>query len=439
MTKKELLVLEGPLTGQRFAVTESGLRLGRSSSCEITISDPALSRNHCLFELRDGAIWITDLASANGTAVNGTELGADSRALEVGDRIVVGDTTVGVVAEGKSYVAPTASAASSPRIDLGFGEANPSQEPAPHTMRRLLLWSVAFCTVAVAAVLVLRDFRRGESGDESSPRSLSVAAPVLYTVSYEKVEASTNGIYRYALTVDRKGKMTVTIDDVPKENRHVSKWKNLSGDALSRLGKIFEAEAFYKLDPAYTGTPLQANTLDSLTLRVVRSDVAVAVTVENTQEPDAFRKVREELETFSKNEMGLWAIQYSTEKLLELSAESRRIGDSKWQERDAQYGNLAAALAAYNEAIVHLETVDPKPGDYSTLVKRREDVAAALQKAYSSRQFQVDRAMNLQDWSTAQRELRILCELVPDPADPRHAEADRKLRDVESRMKKGGR
>ena len=50
--------------------------------------------------------------------------------------------------------------------------------------------------------------------------------------------------------------------------------------------------------------------------------------------------------------------------------------------------------------------------------------------------FLADRAINLQDWATAQRELRILCELVPSTKDPRHAEASAKLLDVESRMKK---
>ena len=40
----EILVALGPLAGQRFTVpAEGGLRLGRSSSCEIAVSDPALS------------------------------------------------------------------------------------------------------------------------------------------------------------------------------------------------------------------------------------------------------------------------------------------------------------------------------------------------------------------------------------------------------------
>jgi signal recognition particle subunit SEC65 len=49
-----------------------------------------------------------------------------------------------------------------------------------------------------------------------------------------------------------------------------------------------------------------------------------------------------------------------------------------------------------------------------------------------------DRAINLADWETAQKELRILCQLVPDKKDPRNKEATKKLVDVESRIGKGG-
>ena len=67
-----LLVTNGELAGRTFEVGPGGLRLGRSSSNDIHIPDEALSRNHCLFEAdgEDG-VRLTDLASANGTILNG--------------------------------------------------------------------------------------------------------------------------------------------------------------------------------------------------------------------------------------------------------------------------------------------------------------------------------------------------------------------------------
>ena len=142
MSNPELLVVTGQLAGRRFAVSETGLRLGRSSSCEISISDLSLSRNHCLFELREGALWVTDLASANGTLVNGKEVGSDSVRLAPGDVVTTGDTELRVVEEADGENG----AGEAPPVDLGLGReedaaADDAGEeaqaaPRPNMMRR---------------------------------------------------------------------------------------------------------------------------------------------------------------------------------------------------------------------------------------------------------------------------------------------------------------
>ena len=438
----EILVTVGPLRGQRFAVTERGLRLGRSSTCEIAMPDPALSRNHCLFELRDGDLWVTDLASANGTVVNGVALGADSRRLAVGDVVSAGDSSLVIVGAGEP--APTqrqpgaVGTADASALDLGLGEEREVEVAAPVPPKRILLWVAAVVAVVGAAALILSG---GKDGADAEPavQALAPERSVLHAFRFEKVEAGPKGIYRYALKLDAAGTLSVEIDDVPKENRHVRKSAALSTNALEELDRIFSAQDLSALDPEYTGVPLEAGTLKSFALTVVRGGRVFATAVENTQEPPAFRAVRERLETFSKNELGIWAIQFPAEKLVEMSAESRRAGDAKWEERDVQHGNLAAALAAYREAVFYLETVNPKPADYGALVARRDEVARVLEARYRDQRFLADRAINLADWETARRELRILCELVPDVKDARHAEAAAKLLDVEGRLKKGGR
>lgn len=438
----EILVTVGPLRGRRFAVTERGLRLGRSSTCEIAMPDPALSRNHCLFELRDGDLWVTDLASANGTVVNGVALGADSRRLAVGDVVSAGDSSLVIVGAGEP--APTqrqpgaAGTADASALDLGLGEEREAEAAAPVPPKRILLWVAAVVAVVGAAALILSG---GKDGADAEPavQALAPERPVLHAFRFEKVEAGPKGIYRYALKLDAAGTLSVEIDDVPKENRHVRKSAALSTNALEELDRILSAQDLSALDPEYTGVPLEAGTLKSFALTVVRGGRVFATAVENTQEPPAFRAVRERLETFSKNELGIWAIQFPAEKLVEMSAESRRAGDAKWEERDVQHGNLAAALAAYREAVFYLETVNPKPAGYGALVARRDEVARVLEARYRDQRFLADRAINLADWETARRELRILCELVPDVKDARHAEAAAKLLDVEGRLKKGGR
>ena len=76
--RPDLVITNGEMSGRRFAVGPGALRLGRSSSNDIHIPDEELSRNHCLFEpVGETGIRVTDLASANGTLVNGVPLEGD--------------------------------------------------------------------------------------------------------------------------------------------------------------------------------------------------------------------------------------------------------------------------------------------------------------------------------------------------------------------------
>ena len=435
-TATELLATAGPFEGRRFSVTEAGVRLGRSSSCEISIPDPSLSRNQCLFELRDGTVYVTDLASANGTEVNGEQLGVSSRALKEGDRVRTGDSELVLVLPGTGVSAEDEDVSN---VDLGFAQADAEDaeneaKPSGGSPLRLVLWLALVLVLGGSAAAILLLPRDGVDGMVAAK---PLAPARLWSVSYEKVEASTKGICRYAVNVDGLGNISAELDDVPDSDRHIRKSAQLSEKARDELDRLFASSELFRLDREYSGTP-RPGELNRYELRVVRGTVAFSCVVENASEPDPFRAVRLALETFSQNELGIWAIQYSSEKLTEMSAEARLAADAKWEERDVNYGNLAAALKLYDEAVMDLETVNPKPEDYGELITKRDMVRAELDRRYKDQRFEVDRAVNMGDWDRAVRELKILCELVPDSRDPRHAEAAAKLVDVENRIKKGG-
>jgi pSer/pThr/pTyr-binding forkhead associated (FHA) protein len=63
----------------------------------VHIPDEELSRNHCFFEEHNGEVRLTDLASANGTILNGVSLGADSVLLSSGAVIEVRTTRIKVL------------------------------------------------------------------------------------------------------------------------------------------------------------------------------------------------------------------------------------------------------------------------------------------------------------------------------------------------------
>jgi pSer/pThr/pTyr-binding forkhead associated (FHA) protein/predicted Ser/Thr protein kinase len=103
---QELVITAGAGEGRRLALGDE-LELGREAKGEGKLSDdPELSRHHARIA-RDsgGRLTIEDLGSANGTFVNGQPV-RGQRALEPGDSIRVGSTTLRLVAAGQEPAAP---------------------------------------------------------------------------------------------------------------------------------------------------------------------------------------------------------------------------------------------------------------------------------------------------------------------------------------------
>lgn len=446
-TKMELVQISGKDAGRRMVLPETGLRIGRASSNDWVIADEELSRNHCLIEFADGEPRLVDLASANGTYVNGEEIGSTPRVLKSGDLIEIGKTRLRVV---------NADAAEKPQttVDLGLEPAPAPQSDAsdassgtrkPTAGRRMLLWSLPVLVLLLGAGLVLwYPFERGTPSADSSVTRIPLAVEKggLFALYYESVEADARHIFRYQMTIGPDGVLRVVSDDVPGENRHIDKSAKLSPEALARVNAIFASPDWSALDATYSGiAAADANELKSRRVRVVRANGVKDVLVENASEPEAFAAVREALETFSRNELGIWAIQYSREKLAALSEASEETGDAKWADRAVEYGNLGAAIKAYEEALFYLETVNPKPPHHAAIKKKLDAAKTELAARYREQRFLANKAINLGDWDEARAQLRILCDLISDKNDPRHKEANAKLIEVDSRLraaKKGG-
>ncbi len=439
MKRPELIVENGELAGRHFPVTEGGVRLGRSSSNNICIPDEELSRNHCLFEpFGEVGIRVTDLASANGTYVNGTSVGNESMELRPGDVIAVGTTRLRV-----SGGEPPRSAAAG-GVDLGLGTADsaatvPNAAATPGGTRRRLSAANVFCCVLVAILCALIFLvLSGWFGNVTAPiAEVQTTKETVSEFRYEKIDANSSEIFRYYMVYSADGTLKVTIDDVPKANRHIDKRAKLTDEARERLNEILTDPELMSLDREYAGPGGESPELKSWRLRILYTTRGRSVYVENTPEPEAFRRIREKLETFANNELGLWALQYSHEKLIEMAAASAENARAKWNDRDVEYGNIHAAICAYREAIVYLDTVNPKPSAFADYRAALEEAEKELEQRYRDQRFRADQALKMSNWETARQELKVLCELVPDRRDDRYREAAAKLIDVEKRLGKG--
>src|SRR6188472_1146649 len=133
-----LTVRQGPVPGKIFELAKDMMTIGRDVNNDLVINDSEVSRNHSRLTSHSGGYLIEDLASTNGTFVNGQRLIGpkllnSSDVVGLGETIVleysyVADAGATVVAAGP--VRPMASAeppTAPPRM--------PEPEPMPPPMR----------------------------------------------------------------------------------------------------------------------------------------------------------------------------------------------------------------------------------------------------------------------------------------------------------------
>jgi pSer/pThr/pTyr-binding forkhead associated (FHA) protein len=82
----------GPAAGKTFEV-HNALRVGRHPYNEVSLSDPAASRYHCWITATDTGMFVEDLASSNGTWINGRQVQVRQK-LNAGDVLRVGSTEI---------------------------------------------------------------------------------------------------------------------------------------------------------------------------------------------------------------------------------------------------------------------------------------------------------------------------------------------------------
>ncbi len=89
--RPRLVVTAGPAKDATIALTQEEATVGRDPNNIVAISDPSVSRKHCLLRREDdGRFQIKDLDSRNGTVVNG--IAVKEQWLRHGDEIATGDS-----------------------------------------------------------------------------------------------------------------------------------------------------------------------------------------------------------------------------------------------------------------------------------------------------------------------------------------------------------
>jgi predicted component of type VI protein secretion system len=127
-----LTIRQGPVPGKVHELAKDVVTLGRDVSNDIVINDAEVSRNHARLTAQSGSYLMEDLASTNGTFVNGQRL-IGPKLLNPGDVIGLGETVVmefGIVASDAGATV-IAQAPISPRVPDHVTAPPRMPEPEP--------------------------------------------------------------------------------------------------------------------------------------------------------------------------------------------------------------------------------------------------------------------------------------------------------------------
>ncbi|MBT3191787.1 MAG: FHA domain-containing protein [Verrucomicrobia bacterium] len=420
-----ILVEHGEDAGKQLTIPAEGARVGRSSKNDIVLVDPMLSRHHCRIFFKENGLWVSDLGSANETLLNSEPV--TEAPIYLGNRITIGDSILRVVDDGRKATPGTPPTS----VDLGLASG---VTPEPTLQKRLGVGPLVTILGAVAAITIALFMMKAMTRPTPPPTPIAVPPPpvdMTLSVDYEKVEASSDNIFYYHLAMTPEGTLSIAIDDL-ENNRSVRESKQVEPKLLKGLAETLKESGFFELNKRYEGVAPDVLVQSSISITI--GNETLRATVLNRAEPDIFTMVREKLEDFGRIELGLWAIQFSTEKLLEMANDTYLLAKKLYAERLIATGNLSASILSFKEAAWYLETVEEKPDFYADILESLEACEADLKQRYEELNFRAERAMRLREWDGAAAELRTLLDLIPSREDPRHAEARKKLVEVDARL-----
>ena len=443
----EILVTSGDLAGRRFEVASAGLRLGRSSSSDIHIPDEELSRNHCFFECSgESDVTVIDLASANGTYVNGEAVDSAPRVLKAGDEIVVGATTLKMIGEEPSAkgVAPHPAIGAGGDVDLGFtsdgdkpgDSSDDARQKVSPVLKIITTAIIGILLAAIAFVLVCGNpFAKKKAAFVEKQEKIS---DDIVSFFYEKVDADSSHVFRYAATLESNGELSIEFDDLPHENRQLPATEKLITDSNRELLEmIFSGDDWKKLKDEYKGeSSAYVNAYKSWTIKLVRKNGVKKVVVENELEPEGFKRIREKLESTVNNILGVQSIERSREEIEKSIEDSEILADEFWDKRDVEYSNISKAIDAYTLARRDLSLLGAS-GDSIARIQRKIDEARKELDGRCKKRFEeAGRLQTIGDWEGAREEFAIIREMVPRRDDIRHRDAESGIENCEVNLRK---
>ncbi len=419
-----LLVAAGTRAGAELAFDEAPVAIGRSSRCEVVVSDLAVSRRHARIIRDRDSYWIEDLRSANGTKLNGAPV--ERARLADGDELVVGsarfrfvgglaETTDRTSPDGLTHI-PARSAAVGPRPEAAYSVRGFALGVA--TVRRVIvtanvLWSRASLKakaliVSCGAIAVLGLIGAAAHRALAPPARIASEPTVLSGTPIEESFGLGAGV-RYS--------------------HHDAKVFDFEFHAPGRAVVVlhFQSRDISEGEVIVTVNAVSVGTVpaDLLEVEQVAHEIVVPpellrkgrnrIAFESTRNPpqrDAWRVWNIWVETNALPEM-------TPDQLLREASAIFERAEQNFARREVAASNRYSAWKEYRSAWLTLQALpDPKPELYLRAQDRMRDAQRELDRICAALMLHVQRAYNLKDWASARDALEEVKSYFPGTDQP---------------------
>jgi len=420
----KLVIVEGALRGRAYPLDEGAVTIGRLAENTIAVDDPSVSRSHARLEKTDGGYEIRDLGSYNGVNIRGDRV--DRAELHAGDTFRLGDVKFQLVADAPApAAAPEPAAAPPPAPPPAAGAegtpiaapavAEPAPEPygagAPAPAQGLApapgmpgeldpLAPPGEGLPAEAGEAIPQRKGRMMAGTVGGLLFAAAAAIYFLMPDYPPVRDAVllkKGEERLVLTAPGPGGREVVFDAA-----YPLKWVGEGEERrLERVGGILDAKRFEK-DIVYLRAREEDPDGTEVYLRRGGKTVEILTVI-----------VRGHLEK---------PLGPDVEHLS--SAERKRMARQLVEEaKAARATHVYTAVEKCREAIAVTRSLPLKPAVQVEAEDLLKDVEKDLAARYDDHRFRAGNLINMNEYKQAAKELLLIKELIPDPADLRHQKA----------------
>ena len=217
---ERLVIEDGPDRGRHMEAAAAGSAcIGRDPVAELSLHDTRASRHHARLERRPDGVWIVDLQSHNGTAVNGAPV--REHRLQPGDRVRIGDTHLRWETEAAADAAATKKTLANRLQTFYHDRKAPGAAPAgPAGPRRAIAFDIE-------GTLLTTDGFAGEALEQTLRETCGVLRPLdgFTTAGRSETEIVRNALRAAGMPPERIREERLRI---------LSRYISTLGNALSR-------------------------------------------------------------------------------------------------------------------------------------------------------------------------------------------------------------